>query len=37
MGRNVSKLYYPVKESILPLVDEFVVALGKGDEDDNTR
>ncbi len=37
--RNVSKLYYPIKESIesiLPLVDEFVIALGKGDEDDNT-
>lgn len=38
--RNVSKLYYPICESIqsiLPIVDEFVVALGKGDEDDNTR
>lgn len=37
--RNVSKLYYPIKESIesiLPIVDEFVIALGKGDEDDNT-
>lgn len=40
MGRNVSKLYYPMRqaiESILPLVDEFVVALGAGDPDDTTR
>lgn len=40
MGKNVSKLYYPVKESILsilPIVDEFVVALGDSDADDNTR
>lgn len=40
MGKNVSKLYYPVKESvesILPVVDEFVYALGESDEDDNTR
>ncbi len=39
MGKNVSKLYYPIKESIesiLPIVDEFVVALGDNDEDDNT-
>lgn len=38
--RNTSKLFYPVKESIesiLPLVDEFVIALGKGDEDDRTE
>lgn len=38
--RNATKLYYPVKESIesiLPLVDEFVIALGKGDEDDQTE
>src|SRR5690606_40597292 len=38
--RNVSKLYYPIKESILsilPICDEFVIALGKGDPDDNTR
>lgn len=38
--RNVSKLYYPIKESILsilPICDEFIIALGKGDEDDNTR
>jgi hypothetical protein len=40
MGKNVSKLYYPFKESIesiLPIVDEFVVALGDSDEDDNTQ
>jgi hypothetical protein len=39
MVRNATKLYYPVKESIssiLPIVDEFVVALGKGDPDDRT-
>ena len=38
-GRNTSKLYYPIKESILsilPICDEFVFILGKGDEDDNT-
>jgi len=40
MGKNAHKLYYPMKpaiESILPLVDEFVVALGDSDEDDTTR
>lgn len=40
MGRNVSKLYYPMPQaiaSILPIVDEFVVALGAGDPDDTTR
>ncbi len=40
MGRNVSKLYYPFKqaiESILPICDEFIIALGEGDEDDRTR
>jgi hypothetical protein len=39
MVRNATKLYYPVKasiESILPIVDEFVIALGKGDSDDYT-
>ena len=39
-AKNAVKLYYPVKESvasILPLVDEFVFALGAGDEDDTTR
>ena len=38
--RNGIKLYYPVVESIksiLPIVDEFVIAIGKGDEDDTTR
>lgn len=40
MVKNASKLYYPVKEaimSILPICDEFIVALGDCDEDDNTR
>jgi hypothetical protein len=39
-ARNASKLYYPVKaaiSSILPLVDEFVVALGDNDPDDTTE
>src|SRR5436190_21159058 len=37
--RNGSKLFYPFAESIrsiLPLVDEFVIALGEGDADDRT-
>jgi hypothetical protein len=37
--RNAHKLYYPIEESILSildLVDEFVVALGKGDENDHS-
>jgi len=40
MGKNAHKLYYPMRqsvESILPLVDEFVVALGDSDSDDRTR
>jgi len=40
MSKNASKLYYPVKQairSILPVVDEFIVALGDCDEDDRTR
>jgi hypothetical protein len=40
MGRNAHKLYYPMRhsiESILPLVDEFIVALGQSDQDDRTR
>jgi len=40
MAKNAAKLYYPVKESvmsILPIVDEFIFALGDCDEDDNTR
>ncbi len=38
--RNAASLYYPIDaviRSILPLVDEFVVALGKGEENDPTR
>ena len=38
--KNATRLYYPVKASIeclLPLVDEFVVALAEGDEDDRTE
>lgn len=40
MVRNAIKLYYPVKpaiESILPMVDEFIIALGNCDEDDHTE
>lgn len=40
MVKNATKLYYPIKEaisSILPIVDEFVVALGDCDADDHTR
>ncbi len=38
--RNATRLYIPAKEaiaSVLPLVDEFIVVLGKGDEDDYTE
>lgn len=38
--RNGAKMDYPMKEailSILPICDEFVIALGAGDEDDTTR
>ena len=38
--RNGVSLYYPVAESIrsiLPICDEFVVAVGKGNEGDRTR
>ena len=38
--RNGLKLYFPVVESIksiLPICDEFVIAIGKGDDDDDTR
>lgn len=38
--RNATKLFYPIKasiESVLPIVDEFVVALGDNDADDTTR
>ena len=40
MVRNADKLYFPIKESItsiLPLVDEFIIALGKGDQEDRTE
>jgi len=39
-ARNTVKLYYPIAESIrsiLPVCDEFVIAVGRGDEDDTTR
>lgn len=39
MVRNGAKLYYPIKQaiaSILPICDEFVVALGNCDPDDKT-
>ncbi|MBN1574909.1 MAG: glycosyltransferase [Chitinispirillaceae bacterium] len=38
--RNGDKLGYPVVESIqsiLPICDEFIIAVGKGDDDDRTR
>ena len=38
--RNGAKLHYPIIESIrsgLPLVDEFVIALGDSDPEDDTR
>jgi len=38
--RNAVSLYYPVVESIksiVPIVDEFIIAVGKGDKDDTTR
>jgi hypothetical protein len=40
MVRNATKYYFPIKQSILsilPIVDEFIVALGNNDSDDNTR
>lgn len=40
MVKNADKLYYPIKASImsiLPIVDEFVIAIGDCDEDDYTR
>jgi hypothetical protein len=40
MVKNATKLYYPIAESIqsiLPIVDEFIVALGDCDPDDGTR
>ena len=38
--RNGISLYYPIVEaikSILPIVDEFIIAVGEGDKDDETR
>lgn len=40
MAKNAAKLYYPIKQvvmSILPIIDEFVVAIGDCDADDTTR
>jgi hypothetical protein len=40
MVRNATKYYFPIKESILsilPVIDEFIVALGDCDPDDKTR
>lgn len=37
---NAAKLYYPIGEvirSVLPICDEFVIAIGEGDSDDTTR
>jgi len=39
-ARNAVKLYYPIVEairSILPICDEFHIAIGQSDEDDDTR
>ncbi len=39
MAKNAGKLFYPMRqaiESILPICDEFVVAIGDSDPDDNT-
>jgi len=39
MVKNAGKLYYPIQESIrsiLPLVDEYIIALGDCDEEDTT-
>lgn len=40
MVRNADLYYFPIKESIesiLPIVDEFIVALGNCDPEDKTR
>ncbi|MBI1317107.1 hypothetical protein GC167_09675 [bacterium] len=40
MAKNAGKLFYPLREaieSILPICDEFVVALGDNDPDDDSR
>ena len=39
-ARNADLLYYPIRESIasiLPICDEFIVLIGKGDPSDRTR
>ncbi len=39
MVKNAGKLVYPLRESILsilPLVDEYIIAVGDNDDDDNT-
>jgi glycosyltransferase involved in cell wall biosynthesis len=39
-ARNADKLYYPLDaciRSVLPICDEFVIAVGRGDPDDRTR
>lgn len=39
-AKDVERLYYPLVasiRSILPVCDEFIVAVGKGDSNDNTR
>jgi glycosyltransferase involved in cell wall biosynthesis len=38
--KNATKLFFPIKESIesiLPIVDEFIVLVSEGDEDDFTK
>jgi hypothetical protein len=38
--KNATKLFFPIKESIesiLPMVDEFIVLFAEGDEDDFTK
>ncbi len=40
MARNAVKYYFPIRECILsalPIVDEFIVALGDSDPDDNSK
>ncbi len=40
IARNTTKYYFPIKESILsilPIVDEYIVALGDSDEGDRTE
>ena len=40
MVRNADKFYFPIRESIesiLPIVDEYIIALGDCDADDRTK